>query len=170
MRRCARRPGSSRSLHRRTNAVRRAVQRVPLPELGTGHALRSVITRAVTRHFTAFSAGIGGARYEPIELPEDIHELIDLTAEQLQTLEEEDNEGEDNRDGNINGDFIFDAIPNLRLPETNTDLDPETQIWEEDEIEDSAEDLQDSDDDQEVPAISLRRSKRMGHMSSRETS
>ena len=68
------------------------------------------------------------ARYEPIELPDNIHQLIDLTAEQLDAMVD-DAEDVDTIAGN---DYIFDAIPNLRL-------------------QDSDDDFEVSDDDFEVP-------------------
>ena len=47
-------------------------------------------------------------RYKPIELPENIHDLIDLMAEQLENLVEK----EDLMEGRMEH-FIFNAIPNL---------------------------------------------------------
>ena len=57
------------------------------------------------------------ARYEPIQLPENIHDLIDLDSEQLEAMIEEDNENPKN------ADFIFDAIPNLRLDGEDSDAE-----------------------------------------------
>ena len=73
------------------------------------------------------------ARYEPIELPENIHELIDLSPVQLDNML--DNEEIDN-------DLVFDNIPNLREPayeDSTYDLDNG------DQSEDSTE--RDSDDE-----------------------
>ena len=56
-------------------------------------------------------------RNEPIELPNNIHELIDLTAEQLDLMVEDEDEywmAPEN-------DYIFDAIPHLRLSDTDSD-------------------------------------------------
>lgn len=61
------------------------------------------------------------ARYEPIELPENIHELIDLSAEELERMV---NDGQDaSQYGGIGRHLVFDAIPNLRIPEVDEDLD-----------------------------------------------
>ena len=51
------------------------------------------------------------ARYK-ITLPEDIHDLIDLNAEQLETMVEDISE----ETGQSKTDLIFDNIPHLRLP------------------------------------------------------
>ena len=60
-------------------------------------------------------------RYEPIELPKDITELIDLNTEQLEAMVSEDTEP----DVVMRVDYPFDAIPNLRLPEVNEEAIPE---------------------------------------------
>ncbi|KAE9384292.1 hypothetical protein BT96DRAFT_842475 [Gymnopus androsaceus JB14] len=56
------------------------------------------------------------AQYNPIELPDNIHELINLLEEQLKTMVEEDEKMEPNGQH-----YIFNAIPNLRLPEDDND-------------------------------------------------
>jgi hypothetical protein len=55
------------------------------------------------------------ARYEPIELPKDIHDLIDLTRDQLDRMVK-DEEVKAVRSLQNSGDPVFDKIPNLRLP------------------------------------------------------
>ena len=57
------------------------------------------------------------ARYEPIELPQNIHDLIDLNKEQLEHLVNE----EDNGNDPLQEDLIFDAIPNLRIEDESED-------------------------------------------------
>lgn len=52
------------------------------------------------------------SRYNAIELPDDIHELIDMNNEELTELADREDIDEDQYHGE---DFIFDAIPNLRL-------------------------------------------------------
>jgi intein/homing endonuclease len=52
------------------------------------------------------------SHYEPIELPEDIHELIDLNKQELEALVEDETKPQE-----LDYDLIFDAIPNLRLTE-----------------------------------------------------
>lgn len=60
------------------------------------------------------------ARYEPIELPENIHELIDLSAEELERMV---NDGQDPSEyGGIGRHLVFDAIPNLRISEVDDEL------------------------------------------------
>ena len=69
-------------------------------------------------------------RYEPIELPENIHDLIDLNAEELRELADWEEKEED---WYLGEDFIFNAIPNLQLAaeddplvyEPNDELDNE---------------------------------------------
>ncbi|KAF8828366.1 hypothetical protein HHX47_DHR4000660 [Lentinula edodes] len=56
-------------------------------------------------------------RNEPIELPNNIHELIDLTAEQLDLMVEDEDEDWMSPEN----DYIFDAIPHLRLSDTDSD-------------------------------------------------
>ncbi len=74
------------------------------------------------------------ARYEPIDLPEDIHKLIDLSAEQLETMV--DDEGWEPEE-----DLVFDAIPNLRPPIDTDDEYSEQEesgdedlVWNEEEM------------------------------------
>ena len=74
------------------------------------------------------------ARYKPIELPEDIHELIDLNPDQLEAMVEDNDEVE------VGRDFIFDAIPNLRINKLAE--------WDWDQEEDLAEVGKDFEDDQ----------------------
>ena len=50
-------------------------------------------------------------RYEPIELPENVHQLIDLSVEELETMVEDDTDLDP-----LGKHYIFDAIPNLRMP------------------------------------------------------
>ena len=57
------------------------------------------------------------ARYEPIELPQNIHDLIDLNKEQLEHLVNE----EDDSNDPLQEDLIFDAIPNLRIEDESED-------------------------------------------------
>lgn len=75
---------------------------------------------------------------EPIELPENIHELIDLSAEQLEHMVEK----EDLTEGRT-GHYIFNAIPNLRLPDKegeeifnpeDEEVDPDEENWDEDPL------------------------------------
>ena len=66
------------------------------------------------------------ARYEPIKLPENIHTLIDLTAEQLEAMVEE--KEDEKYDGD---DYIFNGVP----------LDIEEISDEEEEEVDSTEEL-----------------------------
>jgi hypothetical protein len=53
------------------------------------------------------------ARYEPIELPANIHELIDLMPEQLRTMVEDESTEESWVPGR---DYIFDNMPALKTP------------------------------------------------------
>ena len=53
------------------------------------------------------------ARYEPIELPANIHDLIDLNSEQLKTLVE-DNSTE--LPWSPGKDYIFEGMPNMKVP------------------------------------------------------
>ena len=53
------------------------------------------------------------ARYEPIALPDNIHDLIDLDPLQLRQMVEEEEVDESYSPGR---DLVFDAIPNLRMP------------------------------------------------------
>jgi hypothetical protein len=55
------------------------------------------------------------ARYEPIDLPEDITKLIDINTEQLESMVNDDEESY----GGLGPDYPFDAIPNLRLEDNN---------------------------------------------------
>ena len=59
------------------------------------------------------------ARYEPILLPQNIHDLINLSPDQLSRMVEED----DSQDNNWTPgkDCVFDAILNLRLPQYNSE-------------------------------------------------
>jgi hypothetical protein len=85
------------------------------------------------------------ARYEPIELPENIHDLIDLSPDQLHKMVEEDNVEEGWAPGR---DYVFDAIPNLRMPA----YDDNSEIIEQKEREDGEigeTDAQDSDNETE---------------------
>ncbi|THU83507.1 hypothetical protein K435DRAFT_689466 [Dendrothele bispora CBS 962.96] len=61
------------------------------------------------------------ARYEPIELPANIHELIDLDPQQLRSMIEE-TEAENPDDSWSPGkDYIFDNMPQLKKPTYNSD-------------------------------------------------
>ena len=53
------------------------------------------------------------ARYEPIELPANIHDLIDLNSEQLKTLVEDDSTELPWSPGK---DYIFEGMPNMKAP------------------------------------------------------
>ena len=57
------------------------------------------------------------ARYKPIVLPQNIHDLIDLSSEQLEKMVE-DLDSDKLEKGK---DYIFDSIPNLRIPEGDTE-------------------------------------------------
>lgn len=70
------------------------------------------------------------ARYEPIELPRNIHDLIDLTPRQLDHMMESEEVGRD---------LAFDAIPNLKEP-----VDDEYDL----DINDLSEDFVERDSDQ----------------------
>ncbi|THU92475.1 hypothetical protein K435DRAFT_862443 [Dendrothele bispora CBS 962.96] len=48
------------------------------------------------------------ARYEPIELPENIHELIDLSKKQLEKMIDDDSEESEE---NADEDFAFNRMP-----------------------------------------------------------
>jgi hypothetical protein len=67
------------------------------------------------------------SRYEPIELPEDIHELIDLSKEQLDHMVNNGDDDEDVQDTRTRDDPLFDQAPNLRLPKNGEEVrdDPE---------------------------------------------
>jgi hypothetical protein len=54
------------------------------------------------------------ARYEPIELPKNIHELIDLSPDDLRKMVQEDDESDES--WQPGKDFVFDYMPNLRKP------------------------------------------------------
>ena len=69
------------------------------------------------------------SRYEPIELPENIHKLIDLTPEQLDALVED----KDDEENIWNDDYIFDKIPNINLDGAEHDSDSENESDHEDE-------------------------------------
>jgi hypothetical protein len=56
------------------------------------------------------------SRYEPMDLPEDIHELIDLTKDQLDTMVNDGDDDEDVQFIRKGGDPLFDQIPTLRKP------------------------------------------------------
>jgi hypothetical protein len=73
------------------------------------------------------------SRYEPVELPENITDLIDMTREQLEAMADDD--GPSDTKGR---DYIFDDIPNLRIQNTDNredisdDLDDEYDLNEKD--------------------------------------
>ena len=60
------------------------------------------------------------ARYEPIELNDNIHELIDTSANELDELVKDESSWEAD---NIDFNLVFDAIPHLRLSEELEDED-----------------------------------------------
>ena len=61
------------------------------------------------------------ARYEPIELPENIHELIDLSKKQLEKMVEDDSEELQRNDDE---DFAFNRMPkSKRNDESNEESD-----------------------------------------------
>jgi hypothetical protein len=86
------------------------------------------------------------SRYEPIELPENIHDLIDLSKEQLDYMVNENEDDEEVQRIRKGGDPIFDRIPNLRVPESGEEVvyspdepasDEETSDEEEEELDDT---------------------------------
>ena len=72
-------------------------------------------------------------RYEPISLPENIHELIDLSPEQLDDMIE---------DRELVSDLAFDNMPSMKPPVDNDDYPDE---W--DDVEDNVEEDSDSESD-----------------------
>lgn len=77
------------------------------------------------------------ARYEPIELPENIHDLIDISTEELEQMIDDEPE----EYGTPGTHYVFDAIPNLRLPGTEQDSDDE-----EDDTDIEVDELLEGDD------------------------
>ena len=69
------------------------------------------------------------SHYEPIELPENIHELIDLMPEQLDALVKD----KDDEENIWNDDYIFNKIPNINLDGAEHDSDLEKESNHEDE-------------------------------------
>ena len=73
------------------------------------------------------------SRYEPIELPQNIHDLIDLSKEQLDSMVnggDDDDEVQHIREG---GDPMFDRIPNLRITEDGNEEDNNSEESDSDE-------------------------------------
>lgn len=91
------------------------------------------------------------ARYEPIDLPENIYDLIDMTKEQLERMATEDLDEESKK--SKGRDYIFDDIPNLRLPvsgEAEVDFDPEYDLDEDEDEPDIIEEDQELFPDEPV--------------------
>ena len=61
------------------------------------------------------------ARYAPIELPKNIHDLIDLTPQQLDALIED----KDDEEHVWDEDYAFHRIPNLNIGEGDFDAESE---------------------------------------------
>lgn len=86
------------------------------------------------------------ARYEPIKLPENIHDLIDLSSQQLEKMLD-DLDSDKLEKGK---DFIFDSIRNLRIPENDTG-----EEWIEDEEDEYLEVSGESSEEDEQHALDI---------------
>jgi len=102
-------------------------------------------------------------RYEPIVLPEEIKDLIDMSMDQLEDMADREEKDEDVYKGE---DFVFDAIPNLRLaPDDDpleytvrNELDKEdVEIQEDEEDKDLIEDRQSLVEEQGVRTRAMRK-------------
>ena len=83
--------------------------------------------------------------YKPIALPENIHELIDLTPEQLEHMINEEE---------LDSDLVFDSMPKLRSPIDNLGVDD----WE--DIDKSSDNEADKSGNEEEVCIMHSHSKR----------
>ncbi|ESK82079.1 hypothetical protein Moror_13397 [Moniliophthora roreri MCA 2997] len=90
------------------------------------------------------------ARYEPIELPENIHDLIDLSKEQLEKMLETKHASQ--YDGE---DFAFTKVPKMRRPPPGKEEVDE--VMEEDELSS----LENEETDEEIENKRKTRSKKM---------
>ena len=77
------------------------------------------------------------SRYEPINLPENIHEIIDMSKEQLDRMLERT----DDEDQYKGEDYIFSRIPHMKMPKKGQEL------VEEEEDSESEENANDSDEE-----------------------
>ena len=92
------------------------------------------------------------ARYEPIELPDNIHELIDLTPAQLENMLENEE---------IDNDLAFDSMPEMKDPMDEDVYDLDVNDLSEDCIEHYSDGSEDEDEElsHDVPRLTRSRAK-----------